>query len=108
MVETFGYIIVLVAIGLAIGVPLTVSRKDWFSRVLLVALLILAAMLVLNGVAIDTDYRDADGHMDCWPYCTTWQEVVNGIFWWGGTLFIALVIVVILRATFHGLRSRLR
>jgi hypothetical protein len=37
---------------------------------------------------IETDYRDADGFMDCWPWCSALQEAVWLVFWLGGGLLV--------------------
>ena len=39
-----------------------------------------AALLVLwglSGLAVETDYRDADGLVDCWPSCSAFQDAVR-------------------------------
>lgn len=67
----------------------------------LAALAIVLAAYVLSAVAIEADYRDADGYMDCWPSCTGLQELVRWGFWGGGLLVLlasALALVVILSA----------
>lgn len=31
----------------------------------------------LSALAVETDYRDADGFVDCWPSCTAFQDAVR-------------------------------
>jgi hypothetical protein len=90
-------IVLAVLVGLAIGIPLAARRHDIFGRVLVVLLLIVGTALILDALAILTDISDADGFVDCWPSCSTWQELVGRTFWWGGTLFVVLVIAAVVR-----------
>lgn len=101
-------ILILTLLGLGIAIPIAALRHDTVGRVLITLLLIVGAVWVLNWVAIATDFQDADGHMDCWPYCSTWQDVVSLTFWYGGLLFVALVIAVVVDAAWRNLRSRSR
>ena len=43
----------------------------------------------LSYVAIATDYRDADGYVDCWPDCTAIQDAVSFGF------FLAPVVAIV-------------
>jgi hypothetical protein len=101
-------VIWLVALGgLGIGIALA-ARGDRFDRTLGVVLSILATLFVLDLIAISADFHGASGFMDCWPYCSTWQEVVNRTFWWGGMLLVALIVGGIVSAAWSSLRSRSR
>jgi hypothetical protein len=42
--------------------------------------LTLGAVWTWAAVAIETDYRDADGFVDCWPSCSAFQEVVGFVY----------------------------
>jgi hypothetical protein len=111
--ESEGYqplvdILLAALVGLGIAIPLAARRHDTLGYVLVALLLTVGTAWVLNWVVIATDFHDADGFMDCWPYCSTWQEVVNRTFWYGGLLFVALVIAVVADAAWRGLRSRSR
>ena len=95
---------------LLVAVPGVLLYAGWRCgrRVLGVA----AATLALLGVwgasllAIGTDYRDADGHMDCWPRCTAYQEAV-GVAFWGALPALGLVIVsTVLAVAVSALRRR--
>jgi hypothetical protein len=37
----------------------------------------LLAIWIAAAIAVATDYRDADGMMDCWPSCTAFQDTVQ-------------------------------
>jgi hypothetical protein len=53
------------------------------------------ALLGIGGatlVAVNADYRDADGHMDCWPSCTTFQETIGLTFWYSIPLLAVLAL----------------
>jgi hypothetical protein len=101
-------ILLVVLVGLAFGIPFAASRHDTFGRVLIALLLIVGTALTLDGIALAADFHDADGFIDCWPYCSTWQDIVGGTFWWGGMLFLVLVIVAIVSAARSSLRSKSR
>ena len=54
--------------------------SDRFRRARLalgVVLLLLAVLVTLNLIAISSDFHGAGGANDCWPYCSTWQEIVG-------------------------------
>ena len=90
-------IILVALVGLGIGIPFAARRHDRFGRILIALLLIMGTALTLDGVAISADFHDADGFMDCWPYCSTWQEIVGRTFWWGAMLFLVLVVTAVAR-----------
>jgi hypothetical protein len=101
-------ILLVVLVGLAFGIPFAAARHDTLGRVLIALLLIVGTALILDGVAISADFHDADGFIDCWPYCSTWQEIVGGTFWWGGMLFLVLVLAAVVSAVWRSLHSRSR
>jgi hypothetical protein len=55
----------------------------------------LIAIFVAAGLAINTDYRDADGFTDCWPSCTRFQEAVGAAFWYTPALLVLVGIVFV-------------
>jgi hypothetical protein len=95
----------VIVLGLLIGMPLAASRSDRLSRALLVALPVAGIVLILDLIVISTDFHDADGIFDCWPACSTWQNLVSWTLSVGTLLFLVFVITVIVRQT---LRSRSR
>lgn len=38
-----------------------------------------------------TDYRDADGFIDCWPRCTTLQDVGGFVFYVSPLILVVLL-----------------
>jgi hypothetical protein len=95
--------------GLGIGTVLAVSNRFRRARFALgVVLLLLAVLVTLNLTAISSDFHDADGFNDCWPYCSTWQEFVGWTFWVGTPLVVVGVIAVAVGATVRSVRTRSR
>ena len=68
----------------------------------------LAVAWILAAVAVRTDYRDADGFVDCWPYCSTFQNTVGATLVYGpltAVLVLAIAaLLVVLRRTRSGRR----
>jgi hypothetical protein len=95
--------------GLGIGTALAVSNRFRRARLALgVVLLILAVLVTLNLIAISIDFHGAGGNNDCWPYCSTWQEVVGWTFWVGTPLVVVGVIAFAVGVTVRSVRSRSR
>ena len=65
---------VAIAVVAALYVAHRRGRLGW-AAVVLLAISGVASSLVL--AATQTDYRDADGFVDCWPHCTAFQEAVK-------------------------------
>jgi hypothetical protein len=82
-----------------------VPGHHWFSRSRLVGLAILAVVVVFDLIAISTDFHDADGFLDCWPQCSTWQHAIRWSLSVGVLLLLVLVIAAVLRVVLRG-RSR--
>jgi hypothetical protein len=73
---------------------LYVARRRRRLRVAFLFLGLLGAVLwLLSLVAIETDYRDADGTFDCWPHCTAFQDSVGAAIFWIPAVLGALAIV---------------
>jgi hypothetical protein len=62
-------------------------------------LVLLATSFALALVAQETDYRDADGWIDCWPHCSALQQATGaglsyvpalGVLVAAGTIAVAL------------------
>jgi hypothetical protein len=51
---------------------------------------VLSLLWGLALAAIWTDYRDADGFIDCWPSCSHYQHTVEWAFWYGPVVFVVL------------------
>jgi len=55
-------------------------RRCRLARNVALGLGVLAGLWVLAALAITTDWRDADGYVDCWPNCSRVQETVGVLF----------------------------
>lgn len=51
----------------------------------------LVAAWLTAAVLVASDYRDADGFMDCWPRCTAWQDAIGFAVFAGPALFVVLL-----------------
>lgn len=63
------------------------------------SLTLLAVSWVLAALAVRADYRDADGFVDCWSYCSTFQDAVGVTLFFGpiaGTLVLLTTILLLL------------
>lgn len=69
------------------------SRRGRVGIAFLGIALVLLAAWVAARVAVDADYRDADGFADCWPGCTLFQDAVGLAFWYLPILLVALGLV---------------
>ncbi len=65
------------------------------------AMIAIAAMtFVLALVAIDRDFRDADGFIDCWPHCTLFQDAVGATIFAAPIVFIVAVLAIVVVGSF--------
>jgi hypothetical protein len=56
-------------------------RRERFELAFAGAVVALLGVWGASALAIETDYRDADGYMDCWPSCTAYHHAVGVAFW---------------------------
>lgn len=56
-------------------------RRRRVARNTFLALLVLITLWGLAALVISTDWRDADGYVDCWPNCSGVQDTVGVLFW---------------------------
>ena len=81
----------LVALGIlvALGVGAMISGASRNRLVLSLAksTLLLVAVWVATAAMYYSDWRDADGFVDCWPNCTTYQDA-------SGTILVGLPVVL--------------
>jgi hypothetical protein len=96
--DAFAAVAVVAALGLIAGTVLSFYRRDRIDGALIAALALLAGLLLLSALAYATDYRDADGVVDCWPRCTGFQQVLARSFVVGGIAWVVLLMVVFVRA----------
>jgi hypothetical protein len=73
---------------------------------LLITATLLAATYAVANVMIASDYEDADGFMDCWPYCSGVQDAVKVAFWLGGGTLVVIGAVSLAWAAFTFARRR--
>lgn len=73
---------------------------------LLAVILALASMWGLAFVATWTDYRDADGWVDCWPACTLLQDGVGTVLVLGPLVIAASLLLALVLAAVTLLRGR--
>lgn len=80
----FGFILVapLVAVPLAWALRLKLPGRA--STVFNWAVIALAVAWVTAFVAMEVDFKDADGFIDCWPSCSYLQEIVGYVILYGG------------------------
>ena len=60
----------------------------------------------LAFTAIWTDYRDADGFLDCWPSCTAFQVAIASTFWYGAVMFLVLGVFAVALGAITARRRR--
>jgi hypothetical protein len=97
-----------VALGLLLilGVVLVLSwRRGWLGRSFLAISLLLALLWIAAGAAVRSDYRDADGYIDCWPSCSALQDGVAMAIWWGPIAFVILGVLAAVLAAVSGPRG---
>lgn len=82
-------------VAMGIGIPFAAFRHDRFGWVFIAAAGIVGAAVAFAVIAFSTDFHDADGFVDCWPECSTVQEVIRWTFWPGALAWLVLVIVAI-------------
>jgi ABC-type Fe3+ transport system permease subunit len=90
-VDVIVAILALLAPAVVLGVLLVASwRRGRLGPVFLAVVALLAGAWALSAAAQATDFRDADGWVDCWPHCSLLQEAV------GRTLFYAPIDAVLI------------
>ena len=88
---TYTLMIVIPAIALVATIVLWRLRPGTLP--LLIGAALVSSAYVAANVMIATDYKDADGFVDCWPYCSGVQEAVKVAFWFGGGLLVLIGVV---------------
>jgi hypothetical protein len=81
---------------LAVGIGLFLRRLGT------TCLICVAILWILANQAIETDWHDADGFIDCWPHCTAHQKAIQAVFWLApvtaGLLLVVALVSAIVRA----------
>ncbi len=76
-------IVALLAPVVVLGALLLFSRRQGrLGPMFLAAVVLLAAAWALAAAAQATDFRDADGFVDCWPSCSLLQQAVGWTFFY--------------------------
>jgi hypothetical protein len=86
-VAAFISLFALVAFGLLLFIA---WRRGRLARMFVTITVVLAVAWGLALAAIWTDYRDADGFVDCWPSCSYVQRAVASAFWYRPVMFVLL------------------
>jgi hypothetical protein len=82
------------------------ARRGRLLAALVVILMALAASWAAAATAVRADYRDADGFVDCWPYCSTFQDVIGGTLFYGPVAALVLLVTAGMLLVRRRLRSR--
>lgn len=77
---------------LLVAALVAAARRERLLTTLAVLLTVLAASWAAAAIAVRADYRDADGFVDCWPYCSTFQDVIGGTLVYGPVAMLALLV----------------
>lgn len=77
------------------------TRRGRRGRKTVTLVLVLAVAWIVSLAAIRTDYRDADGFVDCWPGCSLLQDAVGAAVF--GLPVLAILVAAVSVAT-GGLR----
>ncbi len=93
MVELLVFVVPFAALVGAVALRLVWPRV--LTAAVLGAVLLLGALDLLAWAAIATDFRDADGFIDCWPDCTFLQNAVLAAVFWVPLVMTALVVLAV-------------
>jgi hypothetical protein len=93
-----------VVVLLTVGVGLRIHH---LSAISFVVAAILACISFLALYAVSIDWRDANGVIDCEPYCTDWQDAIGAVLWNAGVAAILLFFIGLITAIVS-LRPRYR
>ncbi len=81
-----------------------VPRRDGRAARLLLLALVLSALVWLANLLFIARNDGAKGFIDCGVHCSTTQNIVGGIFWWGGILVAILLVSAIIAGLIRVLR----
>lgn len=59
------------------------------------ALSLLGVAWLLAALAVETDYRDADGFTDCWPHCSALQDAVGVVVFFAPPAGLLVILVAL-------------
>jgi hypothetical protein len=98
----------LILTVLLVAVLVVAARRGRLVAALVVMLMALAASWSVAAIAVRADYRDADGFVDCWPYCSTFQDAIGGTLFYGPVAALVLLVaagVLLVRRRVRSARS---
>ncbi|HEY4621920.1 MAG TPA: hypothetical protein VIG93_09485 [Gaiellaceae bacterium] len=101
-----GLVVALLALAGLASLLYVAWRRRRLASTFIVVTIGSALLWGLAFAAIWTDYRDADGFVDCWPYCTAFQVAVASTFWYGPVMFLVLGVFAVALATISARRRR--
>lgn len=98
------FALLAVAIGLAGVLAFVHSHDRRVRRGVAAALLLIGLVLALDFVAFTTDFRDADGVLDCSGSCSVLQQTIGWTAVIGIPLFAVLLIALLARVVVDRVR----
>jgi hypothetical protein len=95
-------LVVSIVLFLSLASVLFIARHRRLGLAFLTETIVFIAGWSLARAAVESDYRDADGYVDCWPSCTVLQDAVKlalliGPLLWVGLAVVAAVLVAAYR-----------
>lgn len=85
-------VLVLLAAAVTFTTLALARRRGRLPSGMAILLMLLAVMWLVALAAVQTDFRDADGFVDCWPGCSFLQDATGVALF--GLPVIALVAVL--------------
>jgi hypothetical protein len=71
--------VLVVVFALGLGAMAVGSKRNRLVLALSMSVLVLAGLWLATAIAVYTDWRDADGFVDCWPNCSAYQDASGAI-----------------------------
>lgn len=94
---TIVVVLLLAALALVGAFAFRWSRRRAGRYVLVAAILLTVLVLGLDYAAFATDFREADGVLDCWPSCSPTQDAIRWSAFIGAPLLVVLVAALLAR-----------
>lgn len=95
-----------IAAAVGAGVSFSLYRRESFDVGIAAVLLVLGVIVLVDVTAYVTDFRDADGAIDCWPNCGVLQTFIRWSAPLGAVLLPMLVVIAAARAVLERARRR--
>lgn len=81
-----------------VGISLSLYRREPLDVGIAAILVVVGVILLVDVAAYATDFRDADGAIDCWSNCDVLQTLVRWTVPLGAVLLPVLVVIAAVRA----------